>query len=69
MDISINNQDIRYRVVFDHEKYNFIPEAGGQFPSFSFSREEDVWKDRDAVSPQIKMQALEALDNYLLKQH
>ena len=68
--ISVNNQNISYSVVFDHEKYIFIPEGAGKtFPSFSFRREHDEWHDQELLSPEIRQQALDALENYLLKQH
>lgn len=68
--IAVNNQNVMYRVVFDNDKYNFISEASnGEFPVFSFKRDGDEWKDQDLVAPEIKKQAIDALERYLLKQH
>ena len=66
----VNNQNIIYRVVFDQEKYVFLSEANQkEFPSFSFIREHDEWHDQELLPLEIKMQAIEALEKYLLKQH
>jgi hypothetical protein len=68
--IAVNNQNINYRVIFDEEKYVFVSEAEQrEFPSFSFRREHDRWMDQELLPPEIKTQAVEALDRYLLKQH
>lgn len=68
--IAVNNQNIIYRVVFDNEKYVFVSDAGqSAFPSFSFRREHDEWLDQELLPPEIKKQAVEALEKYLLKQH
>ena len=68
--LAVNNENVVYHVVFDHEKYIFSPEVENKaFPSFSFVREHDEWHDADQVSPGVKKQALEALEKYLLKQH
>ena len=66
----VNNENVVFHVVFDHEKYIFLPEVENEgIPSFSFIREHDEWHDGDPVSPEIKKQALEALEKYLMKQH
>jgi hypothetical protein len=68
--IAVNNQNVVYRVVFDHEKYVFLSEADQkEFPSFSFRREHDQWLDQELLAPEIKTQAIDALERYLLKQH
>lgn len=68
--IAVNNENINYRVVFDNEKYVFLSEADNKaFPSFSFRRSHDEWLDGELLPPDIKTQAVEALDRYLLKQH
>lgn len=68
--IAVNNQNIMYRVIFDNDKYVFLPEAGkGEAPSFSFRRGHDEWLDQELVSPELKKQAVDALEKYLLKQH
>lgn len=68
--LAINNQNIVYNVIFDNEKYVFLSEAGNtEFPSFSFRREHDEWLDQELLSPEIKKQAIDALERYLMKQH
>lgn len=68
--IAVNNENVNYHVVFDHEKYVFLSEADNKaFPSFSFKRQHDEWLDQELLPPHIKKQAVDALDKYLLKQH
>lgn len=67
--IVVNNQSVTYRVVFDKEKYLFISEkADRELSTFSFKREHDQWVDQQALPAEIKDQAIDALENYLLKQ-
>lgn len=68
--IAVNNENINYRVIFDNEKYIFLSEANNKtFPSFSFRREHDEWLDQELLPSDIKKQAVDALERYLLKQH
>lgn len=68
--IAVNNENVNYRVIFDNEKYVFLSEADNKsFPSFSFRREHDEWLDQELLPPDIKKQAINALEKYLLKQH
>jgi len=68
--LAVNNQNIIYRVIFDNDKYVFLSESSQtQLPSFSFRREHDEWHDQELLPPEIKKQAIDALDKYLLKQH
>jgi hypothetical protein len=68
--IAVNNENVNYRVIFDNEKYVFLSEADNKaFPTFSFRREHDEWLDQELLPPDIKNQAIDALDRYLLKQH
>ena len=68
--LSINDKDISYEVHFDNEKYSFLPaELTNNSPAFSFKREHDEWQDQEPISPQLKTQAINALENYLLAQH
>ena len=68
--IAVNNENVNYRVIFDNEKYVFLSEADSKaFPTFSFRREHDEWLDQELLPPDIKQQAIDALDRYLLKQH
>lgn len=68
--IAIQNNKVVYRVVFDKEKYNFISENNiPAYSSFSFQREKDEWVDEEGLPPEIKKQAIDALEKYLMKQH
>lgn len=68
--IAVNNKNVNYRVIFDKEKYIFLSEADNKsFPSFSFRREHDEWLGQELLPPDIKSQAVDALEKYLLKQH
>ena len=68
--IAVDNKKIVYRVIFEHEKYVFVPDAQNRsFQTFSFRREHDNWVEDNALPEDIKQQALNALDRYLLKQH
>lgn len=66
--INVNDTNAVYQVYFAQEKYVFTPE-NKELPSFSFKREYDEWHDQELLSPQLKKQAIDALDNYLLSQH
>jgi hypothetical protein len=69
-DIAVDTEHVVYRVIFDDEKYVFLSEANQKkFPSFSFRREHDEWLDQELLPPDIKKQAIDALEGYLLKQH
>ena len=68
--IAVNNENVNYRVIFDNDKYIFLSEADNKsFPSFSFRRDHDEWIDQELLPPDIKKQAINALERYLLKQH
>jgi hypothetical protein len=68
--IAVNNENVSYRVIFDNEKYVFLSEANNKaFPSFSFRREHDEWLDQELLPTDVKQQAVDALEKYLLKQH
>ena len=70
VNLSVHEKDMVYEVYFDHEKYIFLPEKNDlHLEPFFFKREHDEWHDQDIISPQLKKQALNALDNYLLAQH
>lgn len=68
--LSVNDKNAVYNVVFDDEKYIFLPESKDKaLPSFSFKRQHDEWLDQELLSPEIKTQAVNALEKYLLAQH
>lgn len=68
--IAVDNENVNYRVIFDNEKYVFLSEADNKsFPSFSFKREHDEWLDQELLPAEVKDQAVDALERYLLKQH
>jgi hypothetical protein len=66
--ITINDKESRYHIIFDSEKYSFIPVDPGN-RGFSFKREEDEWHPQDDLDPQTLEQAVDALEEYLMKQH
>ena len=67
---AVNNQNINYRVIFADEKYTFMSEADQRtYKTFSLRREHDAWVDQDQLPPDIKKQAEDALEQYLMKQH
>ena len=68
--LAVNNQNINYRVIFEDDRYTFLSEADNkEFPTFSFKRENDEWHDQELLPPEIKKQAVDALERYLLQQH
>ena len=68
--ISVNNEPLSYRVVFEEEQYRFTAEAGNSpFSSFGLKRENDEWHEQESLPPEIKKQAVDALEKYLLQQH
>jgi hypothetical protein len=68
--LGVNNKNLNYRVIFDDEKYVFLTEADqGEFSRFSFKREHDEWVDQEMLPPDVRKQAVDALEKYLLKQH
>ena len=67
--IAVNQQNINYRVIFEDERYTFLSEAdNNEFSMFSFKREHDEWIDQNLLPPDIKQQATDALESYLLRQ-
>lgn len=66
--ITINNKEARYHIIFDSEKYSFIPVDPGN-RGFSFIREEDTWHAQEELDEETLEQALDALEEYLMKQH
>lgn len=68
--IAVNNQNILYRVVFEDEQYTFVSTADNKaFPAFGFKREADEWHEQEILPPDVKKQAIDALEKYLLQQH
>ena len=68
--LATDGKDRLYKVYFDKENYNFLPQANDENPAgFSFKREHDEWQDVGTISPQLRKQALQALEEYLLAQH
>lgn len=67
--LTVNNHNVNYRVIFENEKYVFIPEAENkEFSRFSFKRQHDQWVGQEPLPTEIKDQAIDALEKYLLKQ-
>lgn len=67
--IVVNNQNVNYQVIFDKEKYVFVSKAGNkEFSTFSFKRQHDEWAGQELLPNEIKDQAIDALEKYLLRQ-
>ncbi len=67
--LSIDDKNIVYRVIQDGDKYTFLSEADNdEFSAFSLSRQGDRWNEHELISPELKKQAVEALDKYLLRE-
>lgn len=67
--LAVNNQNVMYEVYEDQGKYVFLSRnSDDQFHNFSFVREGDTWNELELnkVSPDIKAQAVEALNKYVL---
>jgi hypothetical protein len=67
--LAINNQNVIYQVFEDGGKYVFLSEnSADQFHNFSFVKDGDQWNELELnkVSPEIKKQAVDALNKYLL---
>ena len=58
-----------YKVEFGNEEYLFQPVNGNENVSFSLRREHDEWHGAEDLSPEIRPEAVDALEKYLLKQH
>jgi len=68
--LSIDDAEAVYEVYFDKEQYVFVPGVNDkELLSFSFKRDHDEWLEQDQLSSELKTQAVNALENYLLAQH
>ncbi len=68
--ISVNNQNVTYRVIFEEDKYTFMSDAEmDEFSTFSLKRENDEWHPVEMLPEALKKQAVDALEKYLLQQH
>jgi len=70
-ELNLNGRSVSYRVFFDNDRYNFVAgeTMAPELPAFSFKREEDEWHEQEVLPANLRKQALDALENYLLKQH
>jgi hypothetical protein len=67
---NINGEDVSYNVIFDNDQYSFSPSSGiDTFPAFSLKREHDEWHEQHVIPAEVRTQAIDALEKYLLKQH
>lgn len=67
--LAVNDANVVYQVFEDQGKYVFLSEnSDNAFHNFSFVRNGDNWSELELnkVSPQIKEQAVEALNKYVL---
>ena len=67
--LAVNDANVVYQVFEDQGKYVFLSEnSDNAYHNFSFVRNGDSWNELELnkVSPQIKEQAVEALNKYVL---
>ena len=67
--LAVNNANVVYQVFEDGGKYVFLSEnSDNTYHNFSFTRDGDKWNEGELakVSPEIKAQAVEALNKYVL---
>jgi hypothetical protein len=67
--LAVNGANVVYQVFEDGGKYVFMSEnSDNAFPNFSFVRNGDSWSEMELnkVSPEIKEQAVEALNKFVL---
>jgi hypothetical protein len=67
--LDIDHQSVVYQVYEDEGKYIFVSEnSEGPFHNFSLVRNGDHWNELelDKVSPQVKAQAVDTLNKYVL---
>lgn len=66
--LAVNDANVVYQVFEDEGKYVFLSEnSDGAYHNFSFVRDGDNWNELELnkVSPEIKEQAIEALNKYV----
>jgi hypothetical protein len=68
-DISLDDHQVPYHVIFDHEQYIFRSQAQSSFTEFSFRREHDEWHEQELLPADLRKQAIQALERYLMRQH
>ncbi|HEV7620744.1 MAG TPA: hypothetical protein VGO09_03375 [Flavisolibacter sp.] len=67
--LKVDQESISFHVVFDEEKYRFIPEKNiNSIREFYVKRDHDQWMAEGPVNADIKNQAIDNLEEYLLKQ-
>lgn len=68
--LSINNREVAYHVVFENDQYTFRPQTqDADFQMFSLKRENDEWHPQQELPPDLSKQAIDVLEKYLLRQH
>lgn len=66
--LNLDGKEESYHIIFENEQYCFIPKDTS-LAKYCFRREHDEWHAIDAASEDIKDDAVEALEKYLMKQH
>lgn len=66
--LNLDGSKKAYHIIFENEQYCFIPKDTS-LANYCFRREHDEWHAIDAASEEIKDDAVEALEKYLMKQH
>ncbi|MGV3658059.1 MAG: hypothetical protein ACO1NX_08895 [Chitinophagaceae bacterium] len=67
--LAVNDANVVYQVFEDEGKYVFLSEnSSDAYHNFSFVRDGDKWNELELnkVSPEVKKQAVEALNKYVL---
>ena len=69
--LAVDGSNVVYQVYEDGGKYVFLSEnSDNRFHNFSFVKEGGTWNEMELnkVSPEIKKQAVEALEKFVMKQ-
>ncbi|HVG14495.1 MAG TPA: hypothetical protein VM935_06025 [Chitinophagaceae bacterium] len=65
----VKGEQVAFEATFSNEQYHFKPVDDQQDKAFAIKREADEWHEVDPIPEDVKRQAIDALDNYLLAQH
>lgn len=70
LNLLLNDQNVAYEASFSNEQYDFTPKHNQQqSQAFAIKREGDEWHETTNIPEDLKRQAIDALDKYLLAQH
>ena len=66
--LTVNGVKEDYHIIFENEMYCFLPKDES-FDKICYRREHDEWHATDEKSERLKNEAVDALEQYLLRQH